>query len=382
MKVLFVSRGLGVGIGYRVNSISHYNALLNAVGEDNVVTVDLLFEGKYVKTKEALCYKEPTLLRQKVKRLFEFNRTSISNQIMYDILEAIQKYHIDIVYIDDATYGKLTRMIKQRYSNIPVITFYHDIVKKMYLKFVLQRPVFLIQAFASIYGEKVNTKYGDVHITLNPRDTKQLEQYYGIKANYEMPVCTGKVHEAPSIERCNDIILLFVGAKYIPNVKGIKWFYENVFEKLDNRCQLYVVGWQMEFLQESMMHERVHVFGSVPSLEEYYRKASVIIGPIFEGGGMKVKTAEALSFGKFFVGTQESLEGYYDYTNETVRNYIKQANNAEEFVYTINKAVKEGINNYYPEIASYYNEHYSEDALNNQMKMIIEKTAILLKQGD
>ena len=379
MKVMFISRGLGVGIGYRVNSMSHYHALIKAVGEDNVFTVDLLFNGAYVKTREALSYCEPKTVKQKVKRLLQFNRTSIRNGIMDDIIGAIRNYKIDIVYLDDASYGKLTRLIKKNYSNIPVITFYHDIVKKLYLKFALQRPVFTIQAFASIYGEKINTKYSDINITLNRRDTRQLLKYYGVKADYEMPVCTGEAHRVEEIKKCEEVNILFVGAKYIPNVKGITWFCNHVFPELREECNLYIVGWQMDFLKDRIQHERIHIMGSVPSLTQYYLKAAMMIGPIFEGGGMKVKTAEALSYGKYYIGTRESLEGYYDHADDHVKRFIRQANTAEEYIREINEAVEHGINNYYPEVVEYYDKYYSVSALNRQMEEIIRSAETLIK---
>lgn len=37
-----------------------------------------------------------------------------------------------------------------------------------------------------------------------------------------------------------------------------------------------------------------------------------MIAPLFDGGGMKSKTVEALSFGKIFVGTEESLFGFWE----------------------------------------------------------------------
>lgn len=35
-----------------------------------------------------------------------------------------------------------------------------------------------------------------------------------------------------------------------------------------------------------------------------------MVMPIFSGSGMKVKTAEALMYGKFLIGTKEAFEGY------------------------------------------------------------------------
>ena len=41
-------------------------------------------------------------------------------------------------------------------------------------------------------------------------------------------------------------------------------------------------------------HPRIELHGSAPSLEAFYARADFVIAPIFTGGGMKVKIAEAL----------------------------------------------------------------------------------------
>ena len=45
-------------------------------------------------------------------------------------------------------------------------------------------------------------------------------------------------------------------------------------------------------------------------LGEYYRNCDVVIAPIFEGSGMKTKTTEALMWGKYIIGTNESFCGF------------------------------------------------------------------------
>ena len=44
-----------------------------------------------------------------------------------------------------------------------------------------------------------------------------------------------------------------------------------------------------------------------------------MIAPLFDGGGMKSKTVEALSFGKIFVGTEESLFGFWEEMDSDIR---------------------------------------------------------------
>ena len=70
---------------------------------------------------------------------------------------------------------------------------------------------------------------------------------------------------------------------------------------------------------------------TVESLDEFYYNADFVISPIFEGSGMKTKTAEALMFGKTIFGTKEAFEGYsFDYGKVGCL-----CNNAEDFICAI-----------------------------------------------
>jgi hypothetical protein len=54
----------------------------------------------------------------------------------------------------------------------------------------------------------------------------------------------------------------------------------------------------------------IEVFSDVPDLKPYIENADFMLLPIFEGSGMKVKTCEALLYGKNIIGTSEAFEGY------------------------------------------------------------------------
>jgi hypothetical protein len=80
-----------------------------------------------------------------------------------------------------------------------------------------------------------------------------------------------------------------------------------------------------------------------------------MISPIFKGSGMKVKTCEALMYGKNIIATQEAFEGYeieYDKVGAL-------CNTREEFIYALNSytsARKEKFNKFSRE---YFLEKYS-----------------------
>lgn len=78
-----------------------------------------------------------------------------------------------------------------------------------------------------------------------------------------------------------------------------------------NNAKLVVVGKNMEEIKEkASVSENIVVEGTVEELGKYYAAADVMVVLIFMGGGMKVKAAEALMYGKTIFASKEALEGY------------------------------------------------------------------------
>lgn len=77
----------------------------------------------------------------------------------------------------------------------------------------------------------------------------------------------------------------------------------------------------------------IEVHGYVKDLAQFYYQADAVILPIFSGGGMKTKTAEALMYGCPIIGTKEAFEGYK-------LDFCKiggMANTKEDMIISINK---------------------------------------------
>ena len=79
------------------------------------------------------------------------------------------------------------------------------------------------------------------------------------------------------------------------------------------------------------LSDRVEIYGFVNDLSDYYKRARIIVSPIFHGGGMKTKTAEALMYGKYIIATDEALEGY-----KFEQRCMARCNTVSEFVAAIN----------------------------------------------
>jgi hypothetical protein len=64
--------------------------------------------------------------------------------------------------------------------------------------------------------------------------------------------------------------------------------------------------------------------GPVDSLADFYGEVDAVINPMLGGTGLKIKTLEALAFGRAFVGTASALDGI-----PIVRSVSTDAHDAE-----------------------------------------------------
>ena len=74
--------------------------------------------------------------------------------------------------------------------------------------------------------------------------------------------------------------------------------------------------------------------GYVDDVCEFYKRGNIAINPVYQGTGLKIKTLEAISYGKIIVVHPHSVAGLYKKesvpvfvgdTNDTYANYLIQA---------------------------------------------------------
>lgn len=119
--------------------------------------------------------------------------------------------------------------------------------------------------------------------------------------------------------------------------------------------------------------DKVHAIGTVDSLKEWYVDADLVVAPIFEGGGMKVKTAEALSYGKHFIGCTESLEGYWEDMPDAIRDEkVFKCDTPQEFAKAIDRAANSEYNINDIEIKDWADSCYSYKANLKKYESIFE----------
>ncbi|WP_343003411.1 glycosyltransferase [Clostridium sp. 2218st1_F5_2218SCRN_220325] len=370
-KILFISDMLcQKNIGASALSYTHLNSLkkinnievdvISLNGKNNIIIQDVENINSY-KSKLGL-----------LNNLIQLNTPFINNSIINYIIEKINNIRYDYIFIDNSYFGKLVYKIKKN-TNAKVITFYHDIKRNLCLQLLKEKGMSYLPFYIGyIYNEGVNAKYTDYNITLNTRESNMLNKYYGISTDYELPIVINDFYQEGKHVKSLSKKILFVGAYYAPNNNGLIWFIDNVIPNIKEDIELQVVGKNMEKIKDEVNSNKVNIIGSVDDLSAYYKESDFVIEPIFQGAGMKVKTAEAMMFGKVILGTEEALEGYKNEINNR-KLMVFECNTADEFSKTINDIYdgKIKIEKFNKDIRENYIENYSQESAKKMLENIL-----------
>jgi len=116
-----------------------------------------------------------------------------------------------------------------------------------------------------------------------------------------------EVSAASPVERREAGTVLFVGAETPPNIDGLHWFLDQVWPAAPQGSRLLVAGDVCRRIKTD--HPGIELLGRVDDLAAFYARGVVAINPVHYGGGMKIKTLEAVAHGVPVVATREAAKG-------------------------------------------------------------------------
>ena len=107
--------------------------------------------------------------------------------------------------------------------------------------------------------------------------------------------------------------IVFTGSMdWEPNIDAVNYFSEQILPRVRSefpRAVFQIVGRNPHFKVKRLASDSVQVTGTVPSVDEYLRDATVVIVPLRIGGGTRLKIFEAMAMGKAMVSTSIGAEG-------------------------------------------------------------------------
>lgn len=315
-KILFISFTSEQGItGGTQCSKRNLQSLQQLFGKENVGTYII----EPYKNKRSFYTK-----LQRIRDILKGYMGGLDQNKINDIKDLIITQEYTDIFIDSSLLGLAVKQIKQLFPKVIVYTFFHNFEYDFYRQLILSNNYLHFYWLPLAYlNERTACYYSDKIITLNKRDSNSIEKMYNRKSDSSISITLdSKYSILPEKEK---VLInsgrreaLFVGSYFYGNIEGIKWFCEKILPFVD--LHLTIVGSSMNLLKNEIQeNEKITIYSNVPDLSIYYENADFIVLPILSGGGMKVKTAEALMYGKYIIATKEALTGYEITSNEGVQ---------------------------------------------------------------
>ncbi len=176
----------------------------------------------------------------------------------------------------------------------------------------------------------------------------------------------------------NAKILFFSGTlDYAPNADGFRMIAEEIIPMLEQSLNIpFVVivcgrihDPSFGFLQQ-LRHDSLCFIGEVEDVKPYFLAADVFLNPVRTGGGIKVKTMEALSYDLPVVSTEHSAAGI-DRTLTGGRLKVCDDADLTSFCRLVAEAITDDR-----EIPDAYYLHYQWQHITHQVAEAIEKLSI------
>ncbi len=119
--------------------------------------------------------------------------------------------------------------------------------------------------------------------------------------------------------RSGNLRLGFVGGGSNENAEAMGWFLHEVWPVVSQfAIEMHVYGNVCEKLRDQPLDAGVTLHGLVPALDAAYAHCDVMVNPIMHGGGLKIKSVEALAHGKPLIASPEGAVGIDDPENSGV----------------------------------------------------------------
>lgn len=131
------------------------------------------------------------------------------------------------------------------------------------------------------------------------------------KSKVKVVYCPFEIHKTPFMG--NHVLLMLAGAGVL-NMNGLVWFIDNIFPAIIKEfpdVELIIGGYLCNMIANRINHPNIRLFGAVNNPMELYKLGDVAINPVTDGTGLKIKTFEALSYGKIVMTHPHSVIGVF-----------------------------------------------------------------------
>ena len=288
----------------------------------------------------------------------------------------INKY--DLIYIEFTKMDYVIKDILKSSFKGKIIVRAHNVETDFYrIEYQNDKSILRFLKYKFSYArEKFMVQNADCVLAITDADKNNFINTYDLDRDKVrvFPVGVNHGNYETGIEGSLDgkIKCLITGSLWFgPNSDGAKWFIEKVWPKVKDICELTLAGSSpSDEIKKLCDLENIQIIESPKTMVPYFKDADMILAPVFSGAGMKVKIAEAMSYGLPVVTTEHGAIGYK--IENGINGYIckDEKTFAEAIRKYFNMNVAERTKFLMAE-RNLYEENYSLNAIKNAVHKIV-----------
>lgn len=329
MKVLQISAqepsnnsGGGIGVLQTLISLTRNNHSVDYIGPEIIdLNIKRMYNHCYELKKDV----------NRIRRFFNLIKGITNSRYQSWKKLSLDFNQYDVVVLDFTKLDYVVKEIPQAKLLVKVHNVEYDYSRNDYKK-NKSLDKWLIAQFA-YKQEKTILERADCILALTENDKRRMLEIYGSHLENKIVLNPVAVPQKGEVNKKKDSIfkMLITGSLwYGENADGVVWFVNNVFDKFQQNMELIVAGAKPSdsLKNELAKYENITLIDTPETMEPYFKNCDLFVAPVFSGAGMKVKVAEALSYGKPVIGTDHALLGYKIVDGEN--SFV--ANTADEFI--------------------------------------------------
>lgn len=242
------------------------------------------------------------------------------------IKDLVNKNKYDLIYLDHsqmALYGKY-------FPDIQKVLMSHDVMAQRFSR----KGNWLNRKFI-VAGEKmVMSQPKMIVFSFSEKDREIIRNTYQIDSKVTHFFLDNAIIEAvPKV--ITKRIVFFGKWKRPDNFDGLKWFFDNVYHKIDKTIKIAIIGnWLPESFKSVIKDfDNVEYLGFVDNPYPLIANSIATISPLFSGAGVKVKVVESLACGTPVIGSDIAFEGIFVDNDK----FMVKADSASDYVRAIDE---------------------------------------------
>ncbi|MEO1427892.1 MAG: glycosyltransferase [Cyanobacteria bacterium J06633_8] len=273
---------------------------------------EIVIEQRYIETEKSKYYSFLWMALSLFKHLPYSAAKYYSKKYFTKIKSILHRDNYETVIIDHAQLGWLLPLFPKESK---VIFIAHNLEHQLYeaqlknaqrslSKYIYKREAHLIKKME----DKLAVSSKQVW-TLTPHDSNYFYSQNQISKVFHLPSIRTKPPKNAVTKYCD--IGIIGSWTWKANKYGLEWFFQAVYPHLPTNISIHVAGSGAQWLMEK--YPNVKYCGFVNDAQLFMAQAKVIAIPSISGGGIQIKTLDAITSGSPIVATTVAMRGILDY---------------------------------------------------------------------